>query len=75
MASASLLTRQEASRYLFERWGVRRAAATLAKRAVIGGGPVFEKEGRRAVYRTENLDKWAQGRLSGPYASTSQYPR
>lgn len=66
------LRRKEASRYLKERWGIDRAPTTLAKLAVLGGGPVFQKAGRIPLYSTESLDEWADALLTPPVASTSE---
>lgn len=63
--------RREASAYLAEVHGLQEAPTTLAKRACLGGGPVFELFGRTTYYRTKSLDLWAAERLSGPRRSTS----
>jgi hypothetical protein len=65
------LRRREASAYLAEVHGLQEAPTTLAKRACLGGGPVFELFGLTPYYRTESLDLWAAERLSGPRRSTS----
>lgn len=65
------LRRAEASEYLETIHGIRRAATTLAKLAVIGGGPVFRRAGRIPLYATEDLDEWAEGLLSPRLRSTS----
>jgi hypothetical protein len=65
------LRRRDASAYLAEIHGLQEAPTTLAKRACLGGGPVFELFGRIPYYRTEALDDWAAKRLSGPRRSTS----
>jgi hypothetical protein len=64
------LRRAEASRYLAEVHGVSTAPATLAKLAVVGGGPAYELWGRVPYYPTGSLDRWAAARLS-PRRSTS----
>lgn len=68
-----LLSRREASAYLKNKYGAPAAItpATLAKMAVIGGGPVFHRIGRRVGYRPSDLDAWALARCSGPMRSTS----
>ena len=53
------LSRKEAGAYL----GVI-SEATLAKLAVVGGGPRFFKLRRRVGYTVEDLDSWAQARNS-----------
>jgi hypothetical protein len=65
------LRRKAASKYLFDEHGVVRAPSTLAKYAVIGGGPVFQRMGRDPVYTPANLDAWVASQLSGPMRSTS----
>ena len=66
------LRRVEASRYLLENWGIRRTPKTLAKLAVTGGGPVFEKDGRFPLYTEPRLDDWARAQLSPPVSSTAE---
>lgn len=63
-----LLRREGASRYLSDTWGIRRAPATLAKLAVVGGGPAFYKAGRWPMYDPADLDAWARGLLGRPVA-------
>lgn len=65
------LRRKAASKYLQEVHGVVRAPSTLAKYAVLGGGPVFQRIGRDPVYTPVNLDEWVASQLSGPMRSTS----
>ena len=67
------LSRKEAAAYLKER-GLPVAPATLAKYAVVGGGPVFQLFGRLPRYTVEELDRWAQSRLSAPQRHTSETP-
>jgi hypothetical protein len=65
--------RNEAAEYLRERYGFG-ATATLAKLAVVGGGPLFSKAGRIALYERNSLDDWAKSRISAPRSSTSEIP-
>jgi hypothetical protein len=66
--------RKEAAEYLEAHHGVKRAPATLAKLAVIGGGPRFYKAGARTVlYDADELDRWAVELLGRPLSSTSDY--
>ena len=44
---------------------------TLAKYAVIGGGPAFRKAGRYPLYHPDDLDGWIAGKLSDPVTSTA----
>ena len=68
------LRRVEAAAYLFEKHGIRRAPATLAKLAVIGGGPVFRRAGRVPLYSPADLDEFAASITSAPVRSTSELP-
>lgn len=65
-----LLRRTEAATFLSHH-GYKIAPATLAKRAVTGGGPPFISWGRTPLYDPEGLLQWARGRCSGPRRSTS----
>ncbi len=40
-------------------------------RTATGGGPAYQRFGLRAVYRREDLDAWAESKLSAPRKSTS----
>src|SRR5258705_9613580 len=68
------LRRKAASKYLFDVHGVVRAPSTLAKDAVMGGGPVFHRMGRFPVYTPVGLDEYVASKLSGPMRSTSDMP-
>ncbi len=63
---APRLTRAQASAYLMERHGVSCRATTLEKYAYVGGGPKFERFGRRVLYTPANLDCWVQTKLRAP---------
>jgi hypothetical protein len=69
------LRRKQASAYLRDRYGLERAPATLAKLAVIGGGPPFRRLNRIPLYTPADLDKWVASKLSGRMHSTSAAPR
>jgi hypothetical protein len=71
MRAHRFLRRKEASAYLRETHGLERAPSTLAKLAVIGGGPIFRRANRVPLYTTDDLDDWAQSLLSAPMRSTS----
>ena len=66
------LRRSEASDYLLERHGVRRSVQTLAKLAVVGGGPVFRRASRAPLYCPDDLDEWVESILSRPVRSTAE---
>jgi hypothetical protein len=72
MRTQKLLRRKAASDYLRETHGLERAPSTLAKLAVIGGGPIFRRAGRIPLYTTDDLDRWAISLLSAPMRSTSE---
>ena len=65
------LNRRKASLWLQAKYGMRCSPATLAKKAVRGNGPVFAYMGSLRVYTPEDLDAWAQSRLSAKVHSTA----
>ena len=71
MCTSKLLRRKAASEYLHEAHGWNCAHSTLAKYAVIGGGPIFRRIGRVPLYATDDLDEWVASKLSAPMRSTS----
>lgn len=64
------LRRDEAAEYLTGTYGFSVSRSWLAKLATIGGGPIYRKAGRTPIYSREDLDKWAQDRLSAPLRAT-----
>lgn len=60
------LIRAEVPTYLAENWGLRCSRASLARLAVVGGGPAFHRSGRNAYYDRTGLDQWAQEKLGDP---------
>lgn len=66
------LRRVAASVYLLDVWGISRTKTTLAKLATLGGGPIFEKDGRIPLYTPESLDNFAREQLSPPVRSTAE---
>jgi hypothetical protein len=67
-----LLRRREAAHYLKVKWGIPQKPSTLAKKAVVGGGPKFRKAGPWPLYDPPDLDEWARSELSDLVASTSE---
>ena len=67
------LTRREAAAHLLEKFGRPGSvtASTLAKLAVVGGGPRFHRFGRKVGYKPCDLDEWGLSRCSGPRQNTS----
>jgi hypothetical protein len=72
MIPRRFLRRKAASIYLHETYGVDRAPSTLAKLAVIGGGPPFRRINRIPLYATADLDLWVESKLTAPMRSTSE---
>jgi len=66
----SHLSRGEAANYIRDK-GFPCSKASLAKLAVVGGGPRFVKFGRFPRYTAEALDTWISSKLMGPFTSTS----
>ena len=71
MSSPKFLRRRQAARYLSDDWGLPTAASTLAKKAVVGGGPAFHSAGRIPLYDRDELDRYAKAKLGKPRKSTS----
>lgn len=65
------LRRSEVPAYLLQKHGIPIALATLNKLATVGGGPAMRYAGRIPLYDVEDLDRWADERLSKPVTSTS----
>jgi len=66
-----MLRRSEAAKHVNEK-GVPLSPKTLAKLAVVGGGPPFRKAGRIPLYDPTDLDAWVCSKLSRLVASTSE---
>jgi hypothetical protein len=66
-----LLRRSEAAEYVRETFGIPLSYRTLAKLAVVGGGPLFRKAGRFPLYEIADLDSWVNARLGPKQCSTS----
>lgn len=67
------ISRRDACVYLLETHGIRLAPSTLAKWAVTGGGPAFEKFGSKPLYPLTELDRFARERLTPAAASTAEH--
>lgn len=72
--ASTLLRRVDAAHYVSKTWGMPLSPATLAKLAVVGGGPPFRKAGKFVLYSMRDLDNWVRGRLGGLQQSTSDVP-
>lgn len=67
-----LRRRDAAAEYIQSEWGLPCSPKTLAKLAVIGGGPVFRKAGRTPLYPEDALDDWAKSKLGPRVRCTSE---
>lgn len=71
--SQRLMRRREAAEYVRTKFGAPCSPATLAKLAVIGGGPRYVRFGRHPLYSEHDLDAWVMSRIQSSYGSTSEY--
>jgi hypothetical protein len=72
--SKRLLRRTQASQFLKETWSVSVSPQTLAKLAVIGGGPPYRKCGPYPLYDPDDLNAWVLETKLGPkQRSTSEW--
>jgi len=70
MQYAQFLRRKAAGEYLKTKFGFG-SEKTLAKLAVLGGGPAFRKAGSAVLYTPDDLDAWALAKIGKPQRSTS----
>lgn len=71
--ASRLLSRVEAAKYIEDSWNIPCKAKTLAKLAVVGGGPVYRLAHQRYPrYAVDDLDDWARSRLGPKQRSTSE---
>ena len=68
----TLLTRRAAAAALTA-VGYPTAPATLARKASVGGGPVYRRYGPRVVYRWADLLDWAESRLGPAIRCTAEF--
>jgi hypothetical protein len=69
------LRRISAAEYVEKKFGLRCSPKTLAKYAVLGGGPEFRKAGRTPIYEPLKLDEWVESRIGPSVRSTSDLLR
>jgi hypothetical protein len=67
----TLLTREATAAALTES-GFPVASTTLATKATRGGGPAFQKFGKRPLYRWADVLAWARSKLGPRVTSTAQ---
>lgn len=65
------INREEAAQYLTEQRGLPVSKNTLQKWVTTGGGPAYRRFGKRAVYLVNDLNEWAERKLSAPRLSSS----
>jgi len=66
-----LLSREEAARFVRDRYKMRCKTGTLAVYAVYGQGPKFEKRGLNVYHSTADLVEWAESRITKRSARAS----
>jgi hypothetical protein len=67
-----LRNREDAARYIREKYARPCSTNLLDKLAVSGLGPEFRKVGRFVVYEETALDAWALPQIGPPQRSTSE---
>jgi hypothetical protein len=69
-----LLTTEEVSRYLSERWRLKRGPRRLAELRAAGTGPEYHRTmgNRGVIYSRRAVDRWAVGVLGVAVASTAE---
>jgi hypothetical protein len=71
MESQIYFRRKQASKYLHDKFNVKREPSTLAKLAVTGGGPPYRLLNRVPLYTPADLDQWVASMLGPRMHSTS----
>ena len=66
------LHRKDAAKYVRDEHGQPCSPKTLAKLAVVGGGPAYRKAGKFPLYEPDDLDEWALAKLSPKVRSSSE---
>jgi hypothetical protein len=67
-----LLSPPEASSYLSQRWGLKRAVRTLQSYRRNGTGPEFHRTGNDVRYSKHAVDAWAAQLLGEPLRNTAE---
>ena len=68
----SIPLRRDAAKYVRDEHGQPCSPKTLAKLAVVGGGPAYRKAGKFPLYEPDDLDEWALAKLSPKIRSSSE---
>ena len=71
---AKYLRRDQAAQYVRSQYGFPCSTALLHKLASLGGGPVYRRANRVPLYARDDLDAWAEARISGPLRKASDDP-
>lgn len=71
MTTQRYINREQAAQYLTNDLGLEVSKNTLQKWVTTGGGPAYRRFGKYAVYSTDDLDAWAQEKLTAPRHSSS----
>jgi hypothetical protein len=66
------LNTREASKYLWDKWHVKRAASTLETDRSRGGGPDYFEVGANRFYWPADLDAWVLSRMTPKVGSVSE---
>jgi hypothetical protein len=72
MITAKYVRPKAASEYLRDRYSIQHSTNYLAKLRSIGGGPRFHKAGNVPLYTIDDLDAYAERRITGPLNSTAE---
>ena len=64
------LSRPQATKYLNDR-GIQLGENFLGQAASRGGGPLYRRLGKQALYLRSDLDAWIDTKISRPLRSTS----
>lgn len=71
MENKRYINREQAAQYLTDNLGLQVSKNTLQKWVTTGGGPAYRRFGKRAVYLEQDLNEWAERKLSAPRLSSS----
>jgi hypothetical protein len=69
------LRRKDAAKYVRDVHGQPCSDKTMAKYAVVGGGPPYRKAGKFPLYDPDDLDEWALAKLSPKVSSSAELPQ
>jgi hypothetical protein len=67
-----LHSRNDAVKYIKDKYGIEFSPNTFAKYFCLGGGPKCRHVGRRPYYSEVDLDEWIEARLTRARANSSE---